>query len=81
MIEPSMCCGFGGTFSFEHPRVAARIARLKLEHIDATRAPIVVTDNPGCIMHLRGVVDATKRKQKVMHLAELVDAALSRLPA
>jgi len=76
MRESSMCCGFGGSFSFEHPRVAERIARRKLSHVDETRAPIVVTDNPGCIMHLRGVADATKRPVSVLHLAEVIDRAL-----
>jgi Fe-S oxidoreductase len=79
MKEASACCGFGGTFSFEHPRVAERIARRKLMHVDETGAPIVVTDNPGCIMHLRGVVDASKRNQRVMHLAEMMARAIDRI--
>jgi iron-sulfur cluster protein len=76
MKESSICCGFGGTFSFEHPRVAERIARRKLRHALETGAPVVVTDNPGCILHLRGVVDAGKQPLVVMHLAEVVDQAL-----
>jgi iron-sulfur cluster protein len=76
MNESSACCGFGGSFSFEHPRVAERIARRKLKHIEETSAPIVVTDNPGCIMHLRGVADASKRDLRVLHLAEVLDRAL-----
>lgn len=81
MSESSACCGFGGTVSFEHPRVAARIARRKLQHVDETGAPIVVTDNPGCIMHLRGIVNATGRSVQVLHLAEVVDRALGGHPA
>ncbi len=77
MKDSSACCGFGGTFSFEHPRVAERIARRKIRNVDETGAPIVVTDNPGCIMHLRGIVDASKRGVRVLHLAEVVDQALS----
>lgn len=77
MKESSACCGFGGSFSFEHPRVAERIARRKIGHVDETGAPIVVTDNPGCIMHLRGVVDASKRDLRVLHLAEVIDRALA----
>jgi iron-sulfur cluster protein len=76
MKESSACCGFGGSFSFEQPRVAERIARRKLTHIDETEAPIVVSDNPGCLMHLRGIADATRRRLRVMHLAEVIDEAL-----
>lgn len=78
MNESSACCGFGGSFSFEHPRVAERIARRKIKHVDETGAPIMVTDNPGCILHLRGVVDASKRDLQVVHLAELIDRALAK---
>lgn len=78
MNESSACCGFGGSFSIEHPRVAERIVRRKMTHIAQTGAPIVVTDNPGCIMHLRGVVDASKGTLRVMHLAEMIDRAIGR---
>jgi iron-sulfur cluster protein len=80
MKEPSMCCGFGGTFSFEHPRVAERIATRKMRHVDETGAGIVVTDNPGCIMHLRGVGNASGRSVQILHLAELIDRALVPTP-
>ena len=77
MFESSACCGFGGSFSFEQPRVAERIANRKLQNVDQTGVGIVVTDNPGCIMHLRGVADASKRSVRVMHLAEVIDEAIS----
>jgi L-lactate dehydrogenase complex protein LldF len=76
MAESSVCCGFGGTFSIEHPRVAERIARRKFQNIRATGAPIVVTDNPGCILHLRGVAHANGYPIEVLHLAEALDRAL-----
>jgi Fe-S oxidoreductase len=79
MKEASACCGFGGSFSFEHPRVAERIARRKLTNVDETGAPVVVTDNPGCIMHLRGVVNASKRNQRVLHLAEVMARAIDHI--
>jgi Fe-S oxidoreductase len=79
MKEASACCGFGGSFAFEHPRVAERIARRKLTHVDETGAPVVVTDNPGCIMHLRGVVDASKHNQRVLHLAEVMARAIDHI--
>lgn len=77
MNEASACCGFGGSVSFEHPRVAERIVQRKLTHIDQTATRIVVTDNPGCIMHLRGAANASKRKLSILHLAEVIDQALA----
>ncbi len=76
MEEPSVCCGFGGSASFEHPEAARRIAARKLTHIEATGAPIVVADNPGCILHLRGVLHARKSRVRVQHLAEFLAEGL-----
>jgi Fe-S oxidoreductase len=72
MEEAGVCCGFGGSFSAEHPRVSQQVAERKLANADATGAPILVTDNPGCIAHLRGAMHASGRPTRVLHLAELV---------
>ena len=77
LAENTLCCGFGGSFSFEYPEVAARLMRRKLDNAQATGAPVIVTDNQGCIMHLRGGCDAGGRPLRVMHLAELVAARMA----
>src|SRR5690606_28017550 len=72
LAESTLCCGFGGSFSFEYPAVAERLMDRKLNDASATGAPTIVTDNQGCIMHLRGGCDADSRPLKVKHLAELI---------
>ena len=72
MEEAGVCCGFGGSFSADHPNVSRLVAERKMANIDAAGAPIVVTDNPGCIAHLRGALHASGRPVQVVHLAELV---------
>lgn len=74
--EASECCGFGGSTSLRNPEVSAGILERKLGRIDASEARIVVTDNPGCIIHLRGGVDASGRTVKVLHLAEFLASRL-----
>lgn len=74
------CCGFGGSFSFDYPEIAERLMRRKLDNAQATDAPVVVTDNQGCIMHLRGGADAEGRSIKVAHIAELIAARIDQLP-
>ena len=54
MDDAEMCCGFGGTFSFDHPEIAGRLTHRKLDHASRATADVIVTDNPGCIMQLRG---------------------------
>lgn len=76
MAESSVCCGFGGTFSIEYPEVATRVLERKLSNVAATGADVVITDNPGCLAHLRGAFDARRRPTRVMHLAEVLWEAL-----
>ena len=70
--ENNVCCGFGGSFSFEHPEIAERLMNRKLNNAESTGARTIVTDNQGCIMHLRGGCDASGRPLRVVHIAELL---------
>jgi L-lactate dehydrogenase complex protein LldF len=79
LAEPTLCCGFGGSSSFEHPQVAERLLRRKLDDADGTGARVLVTDNQGCIMHIRGGSDAAGRPLRVVHLAELLAERLRSL--
>ncbi|HYM50508.1 MAG TPA: LUD domain-containing protein [Candidatus Limnocylindrales bacterium] len=75
--EAHVCCGFGGSTSFSAPEVARGIVERKLENVDRTGARILVTDNPGCVMHLRGAAHASGRRDlRVLHLAEVVAEAV-----
>jgi Fe-S oxidoreductase len=70
--ENTLCCGFGGSFSFEFPDVAERLMNRKLANAEATGTRLIVSDNQGCIMHLRGGLDASGRKIDVRHISELL---------
>jgi Fe-S oxidoreductase len=70
--ENTLCCGFGGTWSVDYPDVARRLMDRKLDNAESTGARTIVTDNQGCIMHLRGGTDAEGRELEVRHLAELL---------
>ena len=72
MPQSDVCCGFGGATSIEHGDVSERIMNNKLNTAESTGATVLVTDNPGCLMHLRGGVDASGRRMRVLHLAQLI---------
>ncbi len=72
MPQSDVCCGFGGSTSIEHQAVAERLLKNKLKNAESTGATILVSDNPGCLMHLRGGVDVSGRPIQVMHLAQLL---------
>lgn len=71
-LPEKLCCGFGGSFSVEQPRLAKKLMDRKLDAAESTGTRIIVTDNQGCIMHLRGGVDAEGRRIDVKHIAELM---------
>ncbi len=77
MDESSVCCGFGGTFSFEYPEVAQRVLERKLANVEATGADLLITDNPGCLTHLKGGLDAREKPIRVRHLAEVLWESLA----
>jgi len=72
MPQSDVCCGFGGATSIEHGKVSERIMNNKLNDAESTGATLLVADNPGCLMHLRGGVDASGRRIRVVHLAQLI---------
>jgi iron-sulfur cluster protein len=71
------CCGFGGSFAFEHPQVAERLAERKLAAAKDTSTAVLVTDNSGCVMHL----DAAARMGGSLRAVHLVDLVAQRLGA
>ncbi len=66
------CCGFGGTFSFEWPRVADRLAQWKLDAIAKTGCAVVASDNPGCLVHIAAAARKRGIELRVAHVLELV---------
>jgi L-lactate dehydrogenase complex protein LldF len=70
--ESTVCCGFGGATSIEYPEVGQGIVTRKLENVRATGAAVLCSDNPGCILHLRGAADAAGDALDVRHIVELL---------
>src|SRR5438034_107674 len=71
------CCGFGGSFSLEWPRVAERLASWKLDAIAKTGAAVVASDNPGCLMHIAAAARKRGMELRVAHVLDLVAEHLS----
>lgn len=65
LARPDLCCGFGGTFSVRQPEVSLAMADDKLREAP----PILVTADPGCLVHLRGRVEKTGEGPRIVHLA------------
>jgi glycolate oxidase iron-sulfur subunit len=50
--ESNWCCGSAGIYNLIQPEMANDLLRRKLEHIKTTRATVVATGNPGCLLQL-----------------------------
>jgi Fe-S oxidoreductase len=74
------CCGFGGTFSVEWPKVAGRLAQWKLDAIAKTGCTVVASDNPGCLMHIEAAARQRGVQLRVAHVLELVAEHLRGVP-
>jgi glycolate oxidase iron-sulfur subunit len=81
--DDGLCCGAGGAYAVVEPALAGEIRDRKVAAIraaatgggDGQRAPLVVSANPGCSMHLAAA------GLEVRHPAELLARALDeRMP-
>ena len=73
LTDSNVCCGFGGTYSLDFSSISNGILNKKIENIDATKAEILVTDCPGCVMQINGGLMHQKKAVKVMHLTEFIE--------
>lgn len=71
------CCGFGGTFCVKHPEISCRLADDKIEAIDSSGAELLLGGDWGCLMHLKGRLDALNKPIDVKHFSEVLVQALS----
>jgi L-lactate dehydrogenase complex protein LldE len=71
--EADSCCGFGGIFSVEHPELSAEWLNRKISNLEKTQSPTLVVTEAGCLMHLAGGLHRQKKKQKVLHIAEILN--------
>jgi Fe-S oxidoreductase len=76
--EMEVCCGFGGSSSVDHPEVSRGIVARKLDNVRSTGAQVLCTDNPGCVLHLRGHAADARLAIEVKHVAEVLARAVMR---
>ncbi len=78
--EP-VCCGFGGLFSVKYDSIAAAMASTRLENFMKLEIELLVSNDPGCIMHMRQEAAENGFEPEILHLAELLERALNLKPA
>lgn len=73
MNECDNCCGFGGSYSLLCPDISSHILENKIQNIKESGADVVALDCPGCLMQIKGGLDARGLDDiKVKHTAEII---------
>ncbi|HEV2447835.1 MAG TPA: heterodisulfide reductase-related iron-sulfur binding cluster [Candidatus Sulfopaludibacter sp.] len=75
MRGADICCGSAGIYNVVQNEMSMQILAHKMEAVNATDATIIATANPGCLLQLQAGVRLHGKRQRVMHVVELLDAA------
>ena len=73
--DSDQCCGSAGIYNLIEPEVSDAVLAPKLRNIAATRADIVITGNPGCLMQIGAGLRRCGSAARVVHPIDLLDAA------
>jgi glycolate oxidase iron-sulfur subunit len=81
--DEAECCGGGGTFFYEHPKIAKKMMDKKIHHVKAVKAKIWLTDCPVCRINLAGNIDTAQKPDepediRVLHPITLIHDALNK---
>jgi glycolate oxidase iron-sulfur subunit len=75
MGESTLCCGSAGVYNLTNPVESRQLQQRKLDHAAATKAEVIVTANPGCLIQLQSGLAERGDNTQVKHLVELLDEA------
>ncbi|MBY0490072.1 MAG: 4Fe-4S dicluster domain-containing protein [Gemmatimonadaceae bacterium] len=70
--DSDQCCGAAGIYNLIEPDVSDRVLAPKLQRIADTKAQIVATGNPGCMMQIGAGLLLSGSDARVMHPVELL---------
>jgi len=70
------CCGSAGVYNVTETEASLELLALKMDSARATKAEVIVTSNPGCILQLRAGAAIHGTGHEVLHVVELLDRAI-----
>ncbi len=78
--EANMCCGSAGVYNLLNPDTANQLGDRKVEKLLATKAEVLVSANPGCLIQLmNGLRRRGVDTMPTFHMVELLDASIRGL--
>jgi glycolate oxidase iron-sulfur subunit len=78
--EGELCCGSAGIWNILNPEPARELGDRKARNIATTRASLLVTANPGCLMQVSSSLQRQGTDIGMAHTIEVLDASIRGLP-
>jgi glycolate dehydrogenase iron-sulfur subunit len=75
MPMADLCCGSAGIYNVVQSEMANQILQRKMEFVATTKASLIVTANPGCMLQLSAGARLYGTGQRVAHVVEVLDDA------
>jgi glycolate oxidase iron-sulfur subunit len=79
IADADLCCGSAGIYNVLNPVAARELGDRKAANVLRTRAQLLVTANPGCLMQVASSVERTGEKIALAHTVEVLDASIRGL--
>lgn len=76
--EADRCCGSAGIYNITNFGMSMRILDGKMQHVKGTKANVIVTSNPGCLLQMRAGIRRAGLEGSVraVHIADLLYEAM-----
>ena len=73
-----ICCGSAGIYNVLHTDLSMSILEKKMVNVNVTKAQVIATANPGCMIQLEAGVRKWGKGERVVHVVELLDEAYAK---
>jgi glycolate dehydrogenase iron-sulfur subunit len=71
--DADFCCGSAGIYNLLHPELAREFLNRKLDRLAETRAQVVVSGNPGCLLQIAMGLRERGIPMRAAHTVEVLD--------
>lgn len=72
-----ICCGSAGVYNVTETQASLELLAEKMQYAKKTRARVIATANPGCLLQMRAGVELHGTEQEVLHVVELLARSLN----
>lgn len=79
IAEGDLCCGSAGIYNILNPGPARELGDRKAANVLQTKAQLLVTGNPGCLMQVAASLERSGAHIALAHTIEVLDASIRGL--